>query len=97
MGYQMEKNLQTFFSKNNWTFVDNKKVKKSFKFKSFVEAFSWMTEVAFKAEKLDHHPEWANVYNRVDITLTTHDENKVTDKDASIAEFMEKTFAKYNF
>ncbi|MDC3024542.1 4a-hydroxytetrahydrobiopterin dehydratase [Alphaproteobacteria bacterium] len=93
----MEKNLQTFFSKNNWTFIDNnKKVKKSFKFKSFTEAFSWMTEAAFKAEKLDHHPDWANVFNKVDVVLTTHDENKLTNKDVLLAEFMEKTFAKYN-
>ena len=55
-----------------------------------------MTEAAFKAEKLDHHPDWANVFNKVDVTLTTHDENKLTDKDVFLAEFMEKTFAKYN-
>jgi 4a-hydroxytetrahydrobiopterin dehydratase len=93
----MEKNIQLFFSNNKWDFIDNnKKVRKLFKFKSFSEAFSWMTEVAFEAEKKDHHPDWTNVYNKVDVTLTTHDQNEVTSKDLSLAEIMEKTFVKYN-
>ena len=94
----MEKNIQLFFSNNKWDFIDNnKKVRKLFKFKSFSEAFSWMTEVAFDAEKIDHHPDWTNVYNKVDVTLSTHDQNKVTSKDLSLAEIMEKTFVKYNY
>ena len=94
----MEKNIQLFFSKNKWNFIDNdKKVNKLFNFKSFSEAFSWMTEVAFEAEKIDHHPDWTNIYNKVDVTLTTHDQNKITSKDLSLAEIMEKTFVKYNY
>ena len=93
-----EKNIQLFFSKNKWNFIDNdKKVNKLFNFKSFSEAFSWMTEVAFEAEKIDHHPDWTNIYNKVDVTLTTHDQNEVTSKDLSLAEIMEKTFVKYNY
>ncbi len=94
----MEKNIQLFFSKNKWNFIDNdKKVNKLFNFKSFSEAFSWMTEVAFEAEKIDHHPDWTNIYNKVDVTLTTHDQNDITSKDLSLAEIMEKTFVKYNY
>ncbi len=94
----MENDIKLFFSNNKWDFIDNNnKVRKLFKFKSFSEAFSWMTEVAFDAEKIDHHPDWTNVYNKVDVTLSTHDQNKVTRKDLSLAEIMEKTFVKYNY
>ena len=93
----MEKNIQLFFSNNNWELIDNdKKARKLFKFKSFSEAFSWMTEVAFNAEKIDHHPDWTNVYNKVDVTLCTHDQDNLTNKDLSLAKIMEKTFVKYN-
>ena len=55
----MEENIQVFFSDNKWSFIDNeKKVRKIFQFKSFTEAFSWMTEIALEAEKIDHHPDW---------------------------------------
>ena len=94
----MENDIKLFFSNNKWDFIDNNnKVRKLFKFKSFSEAFSWMTEVAFDAEKIDHHPDWTNVYNKVHVTLSTHDQNKVTRKDLSLAEIMEKTFVKYNY
>lgn len=58
---------------------------KTFTFKDFSAAFGFMTRVALAAEKADHHPEWANVYNRVEITLTTHDAGGVTDKDVALA------------
>ena len=59
-------------------------------FKTFVDAFAFMTDVAALAEKHDHHPEWSNVYNRVMIRLTTHDAgNQVTDKDRKLAEAIE--------
>jgi 4a-hydroxytetrahydrobiopterin dehydratase len=65
---------------------ENNMLKKSFKFKDFQEAFAFMTRVAFLAEEHQHHPNWSNVYNKVDIELTTHDEgNKVTAKDRKLA------------
>jgi 4a-hydroxytetrahydrobiopterin dehydratase len=73
-----------------WIIKDSgKKVKKEFKFKSFIEAFSFMTKIAIYAEKKDHHPEWSNVYNRVEICLTTHDAGGLTEKDIDLIEFIE--------
>jgi 4a-hydroxytetrahydrobiopterin dehydratase len=65
--------------------ADHKSIHQSFTFKSFPEAFSFMTHVAFLAEKMDHHPNWSNVYNKVEITLTTHDAGGVTQKDLDLA------------
>ena len=73
---------------DGWTGGDDF-IKKIFKFKDFIEAFSFMTNIAMIAEKMNHHPEWYNVYNRVDITLTTHDSGGVTEKDISLAKAME--------
>jgi 4a-hydroxytetrahydrobiopterin dehydratase len=65
---------------------ENKQLVRSFEFKDFVEAFAFMTKVAFLAEKHKHHPEWKNVYNRVEIRLSTHDAGDiVTDKDRRLA------------
>jgi len=72
-----------------WTGGDNS-IKKSFKFEDFAEAFGFMTQIAIVADRMDHHPEWFNVYNRVDITLTTHDAGGVTEKDVTLAKAMEK-------
>ncbi len=60
-------------------------LKKSFKFKDFSAAFGFMTRVALLAEKLDHHPEWANVWNKVHITLTSHDAGGLTQRDVTMA------------
>ena len=66
-------------------------LKKSFKFKNFIEAFSFMTKVALIAEKMNHHPNWSNVYNQVDISLNTHDaENTITEKDRKLAAEIDK-------
>jgi 4a-hydroxytetrahydrobiopterin dehydratase len=65
-------------------------IAKSFKFKNFPAAFAFMTQVALAAEKMDHHPEWANVWNRVDITLSTHDAGGVTAKDVALAQSIEQ-------
>ena len=64
-------------------------IAKSFKFKSFTEAFGFMAKVALTAEKMDHHPEWFNVYSRVDVTLTTHSAGGVTELDINLAKAME--------
>lgn len=69
----------------NWK-EENNKLKRSFEFKDFVEAFGFMSRVALVAEKMNHHPEWKNVYNKVDIALQSHDDgDKVTDKDHKLA------------
>lgn len=73
-----------------WKEEDNK-LTQTFKFKNFVEAFGFMTKVALVAEKMSHHPEWKNVYNTVEITLTTHDEgNTITEKDRKLAKAIDE-------
>ena len=64
-------------------------ITKSFKFKDFNAAFGWMTRAALIAEKMDHHPEWSNVYNKVEVTLTTHSAGGVTEKDINLAKAMD--------
>jgi len=64
-------------------------IAKTFSFKDFNQAFGWMSRVAMLAEKMDHHPEWSNVYKTVEVTLATHDAGGVTDKDIKLAEAMD--------
>ena len=66
---------------------------RAFKFADFVEAFGFMTRVALLAEKMDHHPEWSNVYNRVEITLTTHDCDGLSARDVTLAEAIDRLIA----
>ena len=76
-----------------WT-EENNKLKKTFKFSNFQEAFAFMTRVAFLAEKHNHHPNWSNVYNTVEIELTTHDQgNVVTEKDRKLAKAIDQILA----
>ncbi len=75
---------------------ENDKLQATFKFKDFMEAFSFMTEVAFYAEKQNHHPNWSNVYNTVEIHLNTHDAGGVvTEKDHLLAKAIDGVFEKY--
>jgi len=75
---------------DGWAEVDGRDaITKSFRFKDFNEAFGFMTRVAMNAEKMDHHPEWSNVYNRVDVTLATHDAGGVTARDVALARFLD--------
>ncbi len=63
---------------------------RTFRFRDFVEAFGWMTRVALVAEKMDHHPEWRNVYATVEVELTTHDAGGITDRDTRLAAEMDR-------
>ena len=69
---------------------DRDAITKTFKFSSFVEAFGWMTRMALVAEKMNHHPEWFNVYNRVEVVLTTHDAGGLSALDIALAQKMDK-------
>ncbi|MCZ4409741.1 4a-hydroxytetrahydrobiopterin dehydratase [Cryomorphaceae bacterium 1068] len=70
---------------------ENNKLTRQFEFKNFSEAFAFMTRVAIEAERLGHHPDWNNVYNKVEINLSTHDAgNTVTEKDRKLAERIDK-------
>ncbi|WP_404417743.1 4a-hydroxytetrahydrobiopterin dehydratase [Brevundimonas vesicularis] len=68
---------------------DRPAITRTLKFADFNAAFGFMTRVALMADKMDHHPEWANVYDRVEILLTTHDADGVTDKDVTLARFID--------
>lgn len=70
-------------------------IEKTFKFSDFKTAWGFMSSVALKAEQMDHHPEWFNVYNRVEVVLTTHDADGVTAKDTELAGFMDALAGKF--
>lgn len=75
---------------HGWAVVDGRDaICKTFKFKNFSGAFGFMTRVALVAEKMDHHPEWRNVWNTVDVVLSTHDAGGVTQKDIDLAHAMD--------
>ncbi|MGE5513353.1 MAG: 4a-hydroxytetrahydrobiopterin dehydratase [Bacteroidota bacterium] len=79
---------------SDWTPVDGRDaISKSFKFKDFNAAFGFMTRVALVAEQINHHPEWLNVWNRVDVTLSTHDAGGLTERDIKLAEAMDRIAA----
>lgn len=74
-----------------WESVEGRDaIKKTYRFRDFNEAFGFMACVALRAEKMNHHPEWTNVYNRIDVVLTTHDANGVTGQDVALALFMDR-------
>jgi len=74
----------------DWTLVPGRDaITRSLRFKDFNAAFAFMARVALKAEKMDHHPEWFNVYNRIDITLSTHDAGGLTERDIALARFID--------
>ena len=87
----IEKNqLDSFIEKNPSWIIDNKTIKKEFKFENFIEAFGFMSKVALLSEKIDHHPDWQNIYNKVKINLTTHDKGGITSNDIKLAESIDK-------
>lgn len=69
--------------------INDGKLAKNFKFKSFIRAFGWMSQIAIWAEKLNHHPEWFNVYNKVEVKLTTHDVDGLSELDFKLASKMD--------
>ncbi len=72
---------------------ENNQLQRSFEFKDFVAAFAFMTKVAFAAEKMGHHPNWSNVYNKVDIKLFTHEaKDSITEKDVKLSKEIDKIF-----
>ncbi len=73
---------------------DRDTIGKTYKFSDFKTAWGFMSAVALKAEQMDHHPEWFNVYNRVEVTLTTHDVDGVSEKDVDLARFMDAMAAR---
>jgi 4a-hydroxytetrahydrobiopterin dehydratase len=76
---------------NGWVLVEGRDaIAKTFVFRNFMQAFGWMTQMAITADKLNHHPEWSNVYKRVDVVLTTHDAGGLTDLDITLAGRMDK-------
>ncbi len=80
---------------NGWEMVAGRDAfQKTFKFANFRKAFAWMTEMAIWAEKLDHHPEWSNVYRTVDVVLITHDANGLTMRDVNLAKRMDAAWKK---
>lgn len=88
-----EKEVTEFLSLHlkDWAFEKNT-IKRDFKFKTFVEAFSFMTAVALEAEKIDHHPDWSNSYNLVRLVLTNHEAKGVTQVDFDLAKKIDKLF-----
>jgi 4a-hydroxytetrahydrobiopterin dehydratase len=81
--------LKVFFE-NGWKLDEMRDaITKEFQFTNFIEAFSWMTKVAFWAEKINHHPEWFNVYRTVSVVLTTHDVKGLSNLDLELAEKMD--------
>jgi 4a-hydroxytetrahydrobiopterin dehydratase len=79
---------------NGWlAVVGRDAIAKSYKFKDFKSAWAFMTQAALKAEQMDHHPEWLNVYNKVEVTLATHDAGGVTALDVELARFMDQVAA----
>lgn len=76
---------------DGWSMADGREaIRKTFEFRNFNEAFGFMSRVAMQAEKLDHHPEWFNVYRTVEVTLATHDAGGLTGLDVKLAKFMNR-------
>jgi 4a-hydroxytetrahydrobiopterin dehydratase len=85
---ELEKSLEGL---SGWELIDGK-LHKTYKFGSFAEAMGWMTTVAIYADKIDHHPEWSNVYNRVTVDLTTHDLDAISTLDIALAKNMQAMY-----
>jgi len=88
--------LSPLLTDSSWEMVqDRDAIKKNFTFKDFNEAFGFMTRIALRADKVDHHPEWFNVYNRVEITLATHDCQGLSQRDVNLAKFIDNVYTTF--
>lgn len=86
-----EERSKALASLPGWSSVEGRDaIRKEFKFKNFSEAFGFMARVALAAEKMDHHPDWSNVYDKVDIELSSHDIGGVSERDIKLATLIEK-------
>ncbi len=80
----------------NWERVPNRAaIRKTYQFADFRTAFAWMTDIAAVAESMDHHPEWSNVYSRVEVVLATHDAGAVTQRDVKLAMAMDAAWRRH--
>jgi 4a-hydroxytetrahydrobiopterin dehydratase len=85
-----EERAQALASLPNWAWqADRDAITRTFRFETFRQAWGFMSQVALAAEQADHHPEWFNVYNRVEVLLTTHDANGLSQRDIALAQFMD--------
>ena len=89
-GSELESALGEIQTQGWTTDPERKSICKSFKFRNFSEAFGWMAQAAMAAEKLNHHPDWSNSYNRVDVCLTTHSAGGISELDLRLARRMDK-------
>jgi len=78
-----------------WSVIDGK-LHKQFQFSNFIAAFEFMSQIAVQAEKINHHPDWCNAYNRVTVNLVTHEAGGLTSKDFELASFMESAWSEFN-
>ena len=92
----MDENIKKYLNNKGWSFSEKTlHASKTFTFDNFKLALSWIVEVGIMAECLDHHPNWKNIYNKVEVDLQTHDAGSVTKKDLELAEYMDEAFKKF--
>ncbi|MEQ1653225.1 MAG: 4a-hydroxytetrahydrobiopterin dehydratase [Hyphomicrobium sp.] len=88
---KIEARQQALAELRNWRVLpDRDAIGRTFQFTDFIEAWRFMSAVALVAERMDHHPEWKNVYNRVEVVLTTHDAGGITERDIALAKAMDR-------
>ncbi|MEM1160930.1 MAG: 4a-hydroxytetrahydrobiopterin dehydratase [Pseudomonadota bacterium] len=82
--------ITTSLKESGWSeTTDGKAIEKSFRFSTFRDALAWMVRASFEIEAVNHHPEWSNVYNRIEVRLTTHDAGGLTEKDIDLAKVLD--------
>ena len=87
--------VEAFIQQNDSWSLEDGKLHREFVFEDFIQAFGFMTQVALHAQSSNHHPEWSNVYKKVDVSLTTHEAGGITDRDFKLAKLMDQIAARY--